>query len=38
LEQHGYRLILNAGPNQEFPIVHFHLIAEINPKTTKEHE
>ncbi len=28
LEQHGYRLILNGGPNQEFPILHFHLIAE----------
>lgn len=38
LEQYGYRLILNGGPNQEFPILHFHLIAEINPKTTKEHE
>jgi histidine triad (HIT) family protein len=38
LEQHGYRLILNGGPNQEFPLMHFHLIAEINPKTKKEHE
>jgi histidine triad (HIT) family protein len=37
LEQHGYRLILNGGSNQEFPILHFHLIAEINPKTTKEY-
>jgi diadenosine tetraphosphate (Ap4A) HIT family hydrolase len=38
LEKHGYRLILNGGPNQEFPILHFHLIAEINPKKTKEPE
>ena len=38
LEKHGYRLILNGGPNQEFPILHFHLISEIDPKTTKEHE
>lgn len=35
LEQHGYRLILNGGPNQEFPILHFHLIAEINPINVK---
>lgn len=38
LGQSGYRLILNGGPNQDFPLLHFHLIAEKNPKTTKEHE
>lgn len=38
LEQYGYRLILNGGPNQEFPLMHFHLIAEIDPKTKKDHE
>jgi hypothetical protein len=38
LEQCGYRLILNGGINQDFPILHFHLIAEKNPKNIKEHE
>jgi histidine triad (HIT) family protein len=28
LEAAGYRLILNGGPNQEFPQLHFHLISE----------
>ena len=27
LEPAGYRLILNGGPNQAFPHLHFHLIA-----------
>lgn len=27
LELAGYRLILNGGPNQTFPHLHFHLIA-----------
>ena len=27
LEAAGYRLILNGGPNQTFPHLHFHLIA-----------
>lgn len=27
LEPAGYRLILNGGPNQNFPHLHFHLIA-----------
>ncbi len=27
LEPAGYRLILNGGPNQTFPHMHFHLIA-----------
>ena len=31
LEKIGYRLILNGGPNQDFPILHFHLIAEETP-------
>ncbi|MFH2101965.1 MAG: HIT domain-containing protein [Chloroflexota bacterium] len=28
LSQTGYRLIVNGGPNQEFPQLHFHLISE----------
>ncbi len=36
LEKIGYRLILNGGPNQDFPILHFHLIAEEIPTEVKE--
>jgi histidine triad (HIT) family protein len=36
LEMSGYRLIVNGGPNQDFPILHFHLIAESNSTTLKE--
>ena len=28
LEQRGYRLIVNGGPNQDLPQLHFHLISE----------
>lgn len=28
LEQRGYRLIVNGGPYQEIPHLHFHLISE----------
>lgn len=28
LENAGYRLIVNGGAYQEFPILHFHLISE----------
>ena len=31
LEDHGYRLIVNGGPNQEFPHLHFHLISDHSP-------
>ncbi len=27
LEEKGYRLIVNGGENQDFPHLHFHLIA-----------
>jgi histidine triad (HIT) family protein len=27
LEKSGYRLILNGGPYQDFPYLHFHLIS-----------
>ena len=27
LEERGYRLIANGGPNQDVPVLHFHLIA-----------
>lgn len=27
LEPAGYRLIMNGGPNQTFPQLHFHLVA-----------
>ena len=32
LEESGYRLVVNGGKNQEFGILHFHLISdkEIN--------
>jgi histidine triad (HIT) family protein len=29
LEKTGYRLIANGGPNQDAPILHFHLISEV---------
>jgi len=28
LEEHGYRLIVNGGRNQDVPLLHFHLISE----------
>lgn len=28
LDERGYRLITNGGPNQDVPVLHFHLIAE----------
>lgn len=28
LEQRGYRLICNGGPNQDIPHLHFHLLSE----------
>ena len=28
LDQCGYRLICNGGPNQQFPMLHFHLISD----------
>ncbi len=28
LDQCGYRLICNGGPNQRFPMLHFHLISD----------
>ena len=32
LEKVGYRLIVNGGKNQDFPIIHFHLISDqTNP-------
>jgi histidine triad (HIT) family protein len=27
LEQAGYRLVVNGGPNQDIPVLHFHLIS-----------
>jgi len=37
LDQLGYRLICNGGPNQVFPMLHFHLISEnYNPSATQE--
>lgn len=32
LEERGYRLIANGGAFQEYPYLHFHLIAENPPK------
>jgi diadenosine tetraphosphate (Ap4A) HIT family hydrolase len=32
LQEHGYRLIVNGGPYQEIPQLHFHLISDINPQ------
>lgn len=31
LQSSGYRLIVNGGEYQDFPQLHFHLIAEILP-------
>ena len=28
LQAKGYRLIVNGGPNQEFPQLHFHLVSD----------
>lgn len=28
LQEIGYRLVVNGGPNQQVPILHFHLIAD----------
>jgi len=28
LETPGYRVIINGGKNQDFPLLHFHLISE----------
>ena len=28
LEEAGYRLIVNGGKNQDFPILHFHLVSD----------
>lgn len=37
LDQLGYRLICNGGPNQTFPMLHFHLISEnYTPTATQE--
>lgn len=27
LEKRGYRLVVNGGPNQDVPVLHFHLIS-----------
>jgi histidine triad (HIT) family protein len=29
LEQAGYRMVVNGGPNQDIPILHFHLISGL---------
>jgi histidine triad (HIT) family protein len=29
LEQVGYRLVVNGGPNQDVPVLHFHLISGL---------
>ena len=36
LEQDGYRLIVNGGNYQDFPILHFHLISDKILSQTKE--
>lgn len=36
LDKFGYRLIVNGGSNQDFPLLHFHLIAEIQPDLSQE--
>ena len=28
LETYGYRVVINGGKNQDFPMLHFHLISE----------
>jgi len=30
LDEHGYRLIANGGSFQDFPHLHFHLIADVS--------
>ena len=29
LAEGGYRLIVNGGPNQDFPYLHFHLVSDL---------
>jgi histidine triad (HIT) family protein len=36
LADDGYRLIVNGGKYQTFPYLHFHLISEQKPFTTKD--
>lgn len=36
LEACGYRVIINGGQNQEFPILHFHLISDQVPLTQEQ--
>jgi histidine triad (HIT) family protein len=36
LDQSGYRLIVNGGSFQDFPLLHFHLISDIEPTPIKE--
>ena len=36
LDQSGYRLIVNGGNFQDFPLLHFHLISDKKPKQSKE--
>lgn len=36
LEAFGYRVIINSGQNQEFPILHFHLISEQYPQAQEQ--
>lgn len=36
LDQSGYRLIVNGGDFQDFPLLHFHLISDKEPLQTKE--
>lgn len=31
LEKYGYRLIINGGPNQDFPHLHVHLVSNSYP-------
>jgi diadenosine tetraphosphate (Ap4A) HIT family hydrolase len=28
LESAGYRVVINGGKNQDFPVLHFHLISD----------
>lgn len=36
LEQTGYRLIANGGRYQEVPYLHFHLVANERPRSSKK--
>lgn len=36
LDQSGYRLIVNGGNFQDFPLLHFHLISDKKPSQAKE--